>query len=71
MRNKTLNVPYDCGLAIVRDPAALRSAMSMHGDYLIATPAIRSRRSPSCPAAAALPVWAVLRSLGRSGSLSS
>ena len=22
--HKTLNVPYDCGLAIVRDPAAMR-----------------------------------------------
>ena len=33
--HKTLNVPYDCGLAIVRDAAALRAAMGMHGDYLI------------------------------------
>ena len=67
--HKTLNVPYDCGLAIVRDPTALRAAMSMHGDYLIhdasgdpfeKVPEL-SRR------ARALPVWAVLRSLGRSG----
>ena len=33
--HKTLNVPYDCGLAIVGDRAALRAAMGMHGDYLI------------------------------------
>jgi glutamate/tyrosine decarboxylase-like PLP-dependent enzyme len=67
--HKTLNVPYDCGLAIVRDPAALKAAMGMHGDYLIhdeagepfdKVPEI-SRR------ARAFPVWAVLRSLGSSG----
>jgi glutamate/tyrosine decarboxylase-like PLP-dependent enzyme len=67
--HKTLNVPYDCGLAIVRDRAALRAAMGMHGDYLIhdaagepfdKVPEI-SRRGR------AFPVWAVLRSLGRDG----
>ena len=67
--HKTLNVPYDCGLAIVRDRAALRTAMGMHGDYLIhdavgepldKVPEI-SRRGR------AFPVWAVLRSLGRDG----
>ncbi len=67
--HKTLNVPYDCGLAIVRDRAALRAAMGMHGDYLIHDvvgepldkgPEI-SRRGR------AFPVWAVLRSLGRDG----
>jgi glutamate/tyrosine decarboxylase-like PLP-dependent enzyme len=67
--HKTLNVPYDCGLAIVRDPAVLRAAMSMHGDYLIQDAAgdpfekvpELSRR------ARAFTVWAVLRSLGRTG----
>ena len=67
--HKTLNVPYDSGLVIVRDPAALRASMGMHGDYLIhdeagepfdKVPEI-SRRGR------ALPVWAVLRGLGRSG----
>ncbi len=68
--HKTLNVPYDCGIAIVRDPMAMKAAMGMHGHYLIQdaekgdpfehTPEL-SRR------ARALPVWAVLRSLGRSG----
>ena len=57
--HKTLNVPYDCGLAIVRDPAALRAAMGMHGDYLIQrAAATRSRRSPSCPGGPGVPVWA-------------
>jgi glutamate/tyrosine decarboxylase-like PLP-dependent enzyme len=67
--HKTLNVPYDCGIAIVRDPAALRAAMGMHGDYLIRdeagdplekVPEI-SRRARS------IPVWAVLAALGRRG----
>lgn len=67
--HKTLNVPYDSGIAVVRDPAALRAAMGMHGAYLIhdelgepldKVPEI-SRRGR------AFPVWAVLRSLGRSG----
>jgi len=67
--HKTLNVPYDSGLAIVRDPAAVRASMGMHGAYLVhdeagepfdKVPEI-SRRGR------AFPVWAVLRSLGRSG----
>jgi glutamate/tyrosine decarboxylase-like PLP-dependent enzyme len=67
--HKTLNVPYDCGVAIVRDPSAVRAAMWLHGDYLIQdeendpwdkVPEL-SRRGR------AFPVWAALRSLGRSG----
>jgi glutamate/tyrosine decarboxylase-like PLP-dependent enzyme len=67
--HKTLNVPYDCGLAIVADRAAVRTAMSMQGDYLIQSdvgdpfekvPEL-SRRGR------AFPVWAVLRALGRAG----
>ncbi|PWK64223.1 glutamate/tyrosine decarboxylase-like PLP-dependent enzyme [Streptomyces sp. CG 926] len=67
--HKTLNVPYDCGLALVRDAAALRSAMGLQGDYLIQhehgdpidkVPEL-SRRGR------AFTVWAALRSLGRQG----
>ncbi|MFD3616533.1 pyridoxal phosphate-dependent decarboxylase family protein [Streptomyces sp. NPDC058676] len=67
--HKTLNVPYDCGLAVVRDPSAIRAAMGLHGDYLIQdehgdpidkVPEL-SRRGR------AFTVWAALRSLGRSG----
>jgi glutamate/tyrosine decarboxylase-like PLP-dependent enzyme len=67
--HKTLNVPYDCGIVVVRDIAALRTAMSMAGPYLMTdatgdpfekVPEL-SRRSR------AVPVWAVLRALGRSG----
>lgn len=67
--HKTLNVPYDCGLAIVRDPAALRAAMSLHAPYLIHDAAgdpldkvpEMSRRNRAAG------VWAVLRALGRTG----
>jgi glutamate/tyrosine decarboxylase-like PLP-dependent enzyme len=68
--HKTLNVPYDCGIAIVADRAALRAAMSMGAaDYFIQDAAgdpcetvpEMSRR------ARAIPVWAVLRALGRQG----
>jgi glutamate/tyrosine decarboxylase-like PLP-dependent enzyme len=67
--HKTLNVPYDCGIAVVRDRAALRGSMGMHGDYLIRdavgdsfefVPEL-SRRGR------AFTVWAVMRALGRSG----
>lgn len=67
--HKTLNVPYDSGLAVVADAAALQRAMGVHAAYLIqderpdplATVPEFSRR------ARGLPVWAALRSLGRSG----
>jgi glutamate/tyrosine decarboxylase-like PLP-dependent enzyme len=67
--HKTLNVPYDCGIAVVRDPAAVKAAMGMHGDYLIhdeaGDPFERvpelSRRARS------IPVYAVLAALGRQG----
>jgi glutamate/tyrosine decarboxylase-like PLP-dependent enzyme len=67
--HKTLNVPYDCGLAIVADPSPLRSALGIHASYLIEDAAgdpldkvpEMSRR------ARGVPVWAALRSLGRTG----
>ncbi|HEU5270028.1 MAG TPA: pyridoxal-dependent decarboxylase [Jatrophihabitans sp.] len=67
--HKTLNVPYDCGIAIVARPAALRGALGMHADYLIPDAAgdpldkvpEMSRR------ARGVPVWAALQSLGRRG----
>jgi glutamate/tyrosine decarboxylase-like PLP-dependent enzyme len=68
--HKTLNVPYDCGVAIVRDAAAMRAAMGMHGDYLITdnTQLEPYERVPELSRRArAIPVWAMLRSLGRSG----
>ena len=67
--HKTLNVPYDCGLAIVRDPAALHAAMGMHGDYLIHSAAADPlEKGPEASRRGrAVPVWAVLRALGRDG----
>ncbi|MCR2800856.1 aminotransferase class V-fold PLP-dependent enzyme [Microbacterium sp. zg-Y818] len=66
--HKTLNVPYDCGMAIVRDPADSIALFHAGGDYLIhssldpwdVTPEL-SRRGRGVPA------WAALRSLGRAG----
>lgn len=67
--HKTLNVPYDSGLCIVRDAAALQAAMGAHGAYLVRDETCQpldkvpelSRRGR------AIPVWAVLRCLGRDG----
>jgi glutamate/tyrosine decarboxylase-like PLP-dependent enzyme len=68
--HKTLNVAYDCGIAIVADRNALRAAMTMGAaDYFITDAA-----GDSCDTvpetsrrARAIPVWAVLRALGRQG----
>jgi glutamate/tyrosine decarboxylase-like PLP-dependent enzyme len=67
--HKTLNVPYDCGIAIVKDDAALRASMGMHGDYLIQDTAGEpfDRVPEMSRRARATPVWAALASLGRSG----
>ena len=67
--HKWLNVPYDSGLAFVRDGAALRGAMSITAAYLPHA----SLREPgdftpeASRRARAVEVWAALRSLGRSG----
>ena len=68
--HKTLNVPYDCGIAIVADRAALRAAMTLGApDYFITDAA--GDPSDTVPEssrrARAIPVWAVLRALGRQG----
>ena len=68
--HKWLNVPYDCGVAIVADAGAHRAAMGAAAGYLIAVDGERtglewapefSRR------ARAFPLYAALRSLGRDG----
>jgi glutamate/tyrosine decarboxylase-like PLP-dependent enzyme len=70
--HKTLNVPYDCGIVIVADPSALRSALGAHADYLISDP----NPGPGDPLekvpefsrrARGVPTWAAIRSLGRQG----
>ncbi|KRE26311.1 pyridoxal-dependent decarboxylase [Agromyces sp. Soil535] len=68
--HKTLSVPYDCGLAIVRDGRAMHSALSMHASYLQATEvgADPHEKVPELSRRArGVPTWAVLRSLGRAG----
>jgi len=69
--HKTLNVPYDCGVAIVAHPRAVRDAMGMQASYLV-----KHAEGPGDPLdkvpelsrrARGVPVWAALRSLGRSG----
>lgn len=66
--HKTLNVPYDCGIVAVRDPAAMAAAMGMHGDYLIQDAADPFGKVPEMSRRArGVPVWAALRAMGRSG----
>jgi glutamate/tyrosine decarboxylase-like PLP-dependent enzyme len=68
--HKWLNVPYDSGLAFVRDADALRAAMAVTADYLPAEPGVRnpSDYTPELSRRArGVEVWAALRSLGRSG----
>jgi len=68
--HKWLNVPFDSGLAFVRDADALRAAMAVTASYL---PTETERRNPSdytpelSRRARGVDVWAALRSLGRSG----
>lgn len=66
--HKTLNVPYDSGLAIVRESAHLGAAFGVHADYLIGGVGDPLDRTPEFSRRArGFPVWAALRSLGRSG----
>jgi glutamate/tyrosine decarboxylase-like PLP-dependent enzyme len=66
--HKTLNVPYDSGLAIVRDPAALAAGFGVEADYLIGASADPMQRVPEFSRRArGFAVWAALRSLGRDG----
>jgi glutamate/tyrosine decarboxylase-like PLP-dependent enzyme len=66
--HKTLNVPYDCGLAVVRDADALASSMAMHGEYLIEASGDPQERVPELSKRGrGFATWAALRSLGRHG----
>jgi glutamate/tyrosine decarboxylase-like PLP-dependent enzyme len=67
--HKWLNVPYDSGLAFVRDSVALKRAMAVTAAYLPQG----EHREPSqftpelSRRARGVEVWAALRSLGRKG----
>ncbi len=67
--HKWLNVPYDSGIALVRDPAALRRAMSISGAYLLPS-AERDAieyTPESSRRARGIEIWAALSGLGRAG----
>lgn len=68
--HKWLNVPFDCGMAIINNPDAHKAAMTLNADYITATPNARdpidwnlewSRR------ARAIPVYAALMEMGAEG----
>lgn len=68
--HKWLNVPFDCGVAIVRDRKAHREAMTVSASYL--TPESRARdqidwNPEFSRRARSIPVYAALRELGRHG----
>jgi glutamate/tyrosine decarboxylase-like PLP-dependent enzyme len=68
--HKWLNVPYDSGVAFVRDADILRAAMAITAEYL---PTESTYRNPSdytpelSRRARGVEVWSVLHALGRSG----
>jgi glutamate/tyrosine decarboxylase-like PLP-dependent enzyme len=68
--HKWLNVPYDSGLALVKDAQALKASMAITAEYL---PTDSPNRNPSdftpelSRRARGVEIWAALRSLGRSG----
>jgi glutamate/tyrosine decarboxylase-like PLP-dependent enzyme len=67
--HKWLNVPYDSGVALCRDGAALRAAMAVHAAYLVQS----GGREPDdyvpelSRRARGVEIWAALASLGRRG----
>lgn len=67
--HKWLNTPYDCGVALCREPAHLRNAMAVIAPYL----QLGDQREPQhygpefSRRARGVEVWAALRSLGRAG----
>ena len=69
--HKWLNVPYDSGLAIVRHPAPHRAAMSLHASYLERGAGEQRVGMDWVPEssrrARVVPLYAMFRTLGRSG----
>src|SRR5579871_2026741 len=67
--HKWLNIPQDCGVALIREPAHLTGAMSISAAYLSTS----SAREPmhhgpeSSRRARGIEVWAAVRALGRDG----
>jgi glutamate/tyrosine decarboxylase-like PLP-dependent enzyme len=68
--HKWLNVPYDSGIALVRDREGLARAMSITGSYLLLADETRDAINftpDSSRRARAIEIWAALKCLGRSG----
>jgi glutamate/tyrosine decarboxylase-like PLP-dependent enzyme len=69
--HKWLNVPYDSGIAIVAHPAAHRASMAQRASYLLRADGERRDGMDWTPEASrrarAVPVYAVLKALGREG----
>jgi glutamate/tyrosine decarboxylase-like PLP-dependent enzyme len=69
--HKWLNVPYDCGIAIVADAARQRGAMASTADYIPANAGDVPWGVESVPEfsrrARGVPLYAALRALGRAG----
>jgi glutamate/tyrosine decarboxylase-like PLP-dependent enzyme len=68
--HKWLNVPFDCGVAIVREREALRCAITLAADYITATKDARDQIdwSPEWSRRArGVPVYAALKQLGAAG----
>jgi glutamate/tyrosine decarboxylase-like PLP-dependent enzyme len=68
--HKWLNVPYDSGIAVVRDAHALQAAMAITAEYL---PQERAQRNPAdftpelSRRARGVDVWAAIATLGQGG----
>jgi glutamate/tyrosine decarboxylase-like PLP-dependent enzyme len=68
--HKWLNVPYDSGIAFVREPHVLAAAMAITAAYI---PKVQEQRNPFdytpefSRRARGVEVWAALRALGRRG----
>jgi len=68
--HKWVNVPYDCGIVLTAHQAAHRSALSLGAAYVVETTTERDPHEfvpEESRRARALPVYAVLATLGRDG----
>ena len=66
--HKYLNVPYDAGVALVRNPEALAREMNVSAAYLIGSDQDPFFFTPEMSRRArGIPTWAVLKTLGRTG----
>jgi glutamate/tyrosine decarboxylase-like PLP-dependent enzyme len=67
--HKTLNTPYDSGVAIVADPGAVRAAVGLTASYLYTPTSLdpHERVPELSRRARGVPVWAAIASLGAAG----